>query len=106
MKESNGRIIFASKNRYKVLSEDGCEYICSLSGKFGSESQIMPAVGDHVVFMADDRGASIISSVKERRGLISRKASGTDRGEQVIAAHVDYLFIINAMAISSWLFCS
>lgn len=97
MELSKGRIIFASINSYTVLSESGQEYFSVLSGNFNSRNSSLPAVGDLVLFYKNDNGDSVIDWISERKSVISRKTSGKEFKENVLASNIDYMFILNAM---------
>jgi len=97
MESSKGRIIFASSNSCTVLSNNNREYFSVLSGNYLQSNNVMPSVGDYVLFKPEEDGVSVIVSVMERKSSISRKSAGRGFKEQTLAANVDYLFIINAM---------
>jgi len=85
---------------------------CSLKGRFKKDFQLkksklyavdIAAVGDEVEFEMNQDGTGVISEVFERRNYLSRKApkikGASHRGErleQIIAANIDNLFIINS----------
>jgi len=95
MEKSNGRITFASLNSYNVLSE-GIEYISVLSGKFSLKNGSLPAVGDYVEFYPNSSGNSIIEGILPRDSVISRRSAGREFRENVLAANIDYMLIVNA----------
>lgn len=96
MNFSEGRIIFASRNLYTVLSGN-TEYLSVLSGSFIREAGFVPAVGDYVDFRTDPSGSSVIEQVHPRKSVISRKTSGRAFAESVLAANVDYMLIVTAI---------
>lgn len=73
-----------------------------VSGRFRHEARSVadfPVVGDWVVVAAEpgaDRG--IIQRRLERRSTVSRKAAGRAVDEQVLAANVDTMFLVTAVA--------
>ncbi|HAX73776.1 MAG TPA: ribosome small subunit-dependent GTPase A [Firmicutes bacterium] len=96
-----GRIIFQSKELYKVMTENG-EVLAKVSGKFRHEVTSVndfPTVGDFVILEQSEfeQDQEIISHVLNRKSLISRLAAGTSNEKQLIAANVDYIFITMAM---------
>lgn len=97
MELSKGRIIFSSVNRYRLLSEEGSEYLCVLSGSFVSRNDDMPAVGDYVLFYANSDGDSVIHQLLPRTSEISRKTSGTQFSRNILAANVDIMLIAAAL---------
>jgi len=94
---STGRIIFASRNSYTVLTKENREYFSVISGTFMRECESLPAVGDYVVFNPNETGDSTIIDILPRDSVLSRKKTGKEYKEHVFAANVNYLFIINAM---------
>jgi len=97
MENSKGRVTFASTNSYTVLSDNGEEYFSVLSGSFDISIFGLPAVGDYVDFQQNESGHSIIQEIYPRKGVISRRSSGKKSTENVLAANVDYMLIVNAM---------
>ncbi|MDM5154560.1 ribosome small subunit-dependent GTPase A [Bacillus sp. DX1.1] len=95
-----GRILLEHKHMYRVMCEDG-ECVAELSGKFRHETLVKgdyPAVGDWVhIKKIQDENKAIIHSVFPRRSSFSRQAAGEKTAEQIIAANVDYLFLVNAL---------
>ena len=101
-KEQNfipGRIAVENKQRYIVYTEMG-ELPAEVTGKllYSSEIAELPKTGDWVmaVFFEDEKKA-IIHSVLERRNKLSRKVADRKTEEQVIAANVDYVFIVQSI---------
>ncbi|MBC6972291.1 ribosome small subunit-dependent GTPase A [Bacillus sp. Xin] len=95
-----GRILLEHKHMYRIMCEDG-EYIAELSGKFRHEALVKsdyPAVGDWVhIKKMEEENKAIIHSVFPRRSSFSRQAAGDKTAEQIVAANVDYLFLVNAL---------
>ncbi len=101
-KEQNfipGRIAVENKQRYILYTEMG-ELPAEVTGKllYSSEIAELPKTGDWVmaVFFEDEKKA-IIHSVLERRNKLSRKVADRKTEEQVIAANVDYVFIVQSI---------
>ncbi|MGD0589437.1 MAG: ribosome small subunit-dependent GTPase A [Bacteroidota bacterium] len=92
-----GRISIQHKDRYVLLSEQG-EVNAKVSGKFRfdvSGLQEFPAVGDWVVYEIDSGDQSaVIHHVLERRSKFSRKVAGDRPDEQVLAANIDFIFLV------------
>jgi ribosome biogenesis GTPase len=94
------RVFAEYKNFYKVLYEGG-ELLAEISGKLlhGAEvQQDFPAVGDWVALSPrqnENRGT--IHHVLPRKSKFSRKVAGTNTREQIIAANIDTVFIVNSM---------
>lgn len=96
MDEIRARVIIQEKGLY-TISYEGETNIAEVSGRFMHEAGSVsdyPAVGDYVVATWPTDGShSIISSVFPRKSIFVRKAAGTSRDEQVVAANIDTLFI-------------
>ncbi len=75
--------------------------MAELSGKFRHEAVTKgdyPAVGDWVyIKKIEDEKKAIIHRIFQRRSSFSRQEAGTRTEEQIIAANVDYLFLVNAL---------
>ena len=56
-----------------------------------------PVVGDYVLADRNDGGHAVIHQVLPRKSLLLRKAAGTGREEQAVAANVDILFLCMAL---------
>lgn len=95
-----GRILLEHKHIYRIICNDG-EYMAELSGKFRHEAVTKgdyPAVGDWVyIKKIEDEKKAIIHRIFQRRSSFSRQEAGTRTEEQIIAANVDYLFLVNAL---------
>lgn len=95
-----GRVLLEHKHMYRVMCEDG-EYIAELSGKFRYDTALKgdyPAVGDWVaVTKLPNEKKVIIHQVLPRKSSFSRKVAGNKTEEQIVAANVDYLFLVNAL---------
>lgn len=95
-----GRVALEHKRMYRVWKEEE-ELLCEVSGKFSflAESRDdYPAVGDWVVLKTragENRGT--IHAVLPRKSKFSRKAAGTNTEEQIVAANVDTIFLVNSL---------
>lgn len=95
-----GRVALEHKRMYRVWTEEE-ELLCEVSGKFSflAESRDdFPAVGDWVVLKTragENRGT--IHAVLPRKSKFSRKAAGTNTEEQIVAANVDTIFLVNSL---------
>ena len=96
MDEVRARVVTQEKRLYTIKYGDICN-IAEVSGKFRHEANSVsdyPAVGDYVTATWPTDGShSIITGVYPRKSLFIRKAAGTGRVEQVIAANIDTVFI-------------
>jgi len=95
-----GRVVAEYKHLYKVYTVDG-EYLAEVTGKLRHQATnraMFPAVGDWVV-VQELAGESklIIQEVLPRQSKFSRKVAGGVTEEQIVAANVDTLFLVNAL---------
>ncbi|MDI6907983.1 MAG: ribosome small subunit-dependent GTPase A [Thermoanaerobacterales bacterium] len=94
-----GRVTTEYRHLYQVLSEHG-EFLAEVSGKMryaSPDAEGFPAVGDWVVFTARDEGKATVHAVLPRRSKFSRKVAGRQCAEQVVAANIDTVFLVNAL---------
>lgn len=93
------RITAQEKGLYR-LCHDGVEQAAQVSGKFQYEAlgpSDYPTVGDEVLADLNGGGQAVIHKVLPRKSLFLRKAAGTAREEQPVAANVDILFLCMAL---------
>lgn len=97
---SVGRVVSQEKGLYKIVTENG-EQLAEVSGKFRYNAKTVsdfPAVGDFVMVDTNENGGNaVIHHVLDRKSCFMRKAAGTDRKEQVVAANIDTLFLCMAL---------
>lgn len=87
-----GRVCGQTGNFYNVLTEQG-ERLCSSGAAFG----YAPAVGDWVLIEQQlDKELASISYVFERNSSFMQKAEGSKDPEEVVAANIDYAFLVMA----------
>jgi ribosome biogenesis GTPase len=96
---SPARIMLQQRGRYTVATGGG-ELAVVLEGRFrktAASAAELPCVGDWVAIRVPapgvDAGMPTVCAVLRRSSKFSRKASGSDRTEQVLAANVDTIFI-------------
>jgi ribosome biogenesis GTPase len=98
---SVGRILEERKNCYVLLTEDGRDVLASLAGKLQYEASgrgELPAVGDWVcASVRPEEGRATIHRLLERRTKISRKGAGSVTDQQVLAANIDTVFLVNSL---------
>jgi ribosome biogenesis GTPase len=94
-----GRIAAENKERYIIISKYG-EIAGEVSGKFlfdAAASSEFPKTGDWVaVSFFREENKCIIHNILKRRSYFSRGKAGSGAGKQVIAANIDYLFIVQS----------
>ena len=89
------RVVEVQRSAYRVVSESG-ESQAQLTGRFRHTVRNLadwPAVGDWV--LADEHGS--IHEVLPRKGKFSRKAAGVETAEQVVAANIDFGFLLTSL---------
>ena len=90
-----GRIVLQEKGQYRLLTAAG-EQAALVSGRFQYNAMTasdFPTVGDYVLADCSDADTAIIHQVLPRKSLFVRKAAGTAKGEQTVAANVDTVFL-------------
>jgi ribosome biogenesis GTPase / thiamine phosphate phosphatase len=99
------RITERHKTAYRGITANGDYVNCYLAGRvmFGSASNAdLPAVGDWCVvgnrFVDESNDeAAMISQLLPRYSKLSRMSAGTDSAEQVLAANVDFVFVVTSI---------
>ena len=96
MNELRARVISQEKGIYKIAYEAEVKPAV-VSGRYRYEVQTVsdyPAVGDYVVAQwPEDDSNAVILSLFPRKSCFMRKAAGTEKQEQVVAANIDTVFI-------------
>jgi ribosome biogenesis GTPase len=92
-----GRVISVQGFKYHLITNSG-EIEAELSGKllFGSESELLPKVGDWVYFLSFDTLGYIVD-VYPRLNALSRKNPGNRTERQILAANIDYALIVQGL---------
>jgi ribosome biogenesis GTPase len=97
---SAGRVAIEHKSRYVVYAQPG-ELSAEVTGKLlyvANSAADLPKVGDWVVIsIFDGDDGAIIHEVLPRRTKFSRQAAGKRSGEQVLAANIDVIFIVQGL---------
>lgn len=94
-----GRITAEHKERYGVRTEKG-EFDAEITGnlRFSAKGrEDFPAVGDWVALTVYEPDLAIIHSILPRYSVIKRQAVGQFGEVQIIAANIDYAFIVQAV---------
>lgn len=95
-----GRVAQEHKHMYRVWLEEG-EYLCTLTGKLAYEAsgrEDFPAVGDWVAIkVSAGEMKGTIQGILPRKSKFSRKAAGLVTEEQIVAANIDTVFIVNSL---------
>ncbi len=93
------RVAIEYKNQYLLYSPAG-ELKAEPSGSLlfsATSGSALPKVGDWVLVIPYNENKAIIQYVLERKTRLSRKAAGRAVEEQVIAANLDTLFIVQGL---------
>ena len=93
-----GRITAVHKERYEIITAQGTLF-CKLKAGvyYGAGSEDFPAVGDFVFFRAGDNGDGQIAKTLPRKTQFIRRDPNPNIGEQIVAANVDYAFIMTSL---------
>lgn len=94
-----GRVIAEHKERYIVKTIKG-DFNAEITGnlRFTAKSrEDFPAVGDWVAVTTYDTDLAIIHKILPRSSIIKRQAVGQYGEIQVIAANIDYAFLVQAV---------
>lgn len=93
-----GRIIAEHKERY-IVRTDKVEFEAEITGnmRFTADNRSdYPAVGDWVAVKVYDPDLAIIHEILPRISVLERKAPGNKGEKQVIAANIDWAFIVQS----------
>ena len=94
------RVISEHKHAYELISAEG-ELIGELLGRMlkGGARAALPAVGDWVMIerIGGERERAKIHAVLPRSTCFSRRAAGEKAEEQVVAANIDTVFLVNGL---------
>lgn len=94
-----GRVVEEHKERYKVRTIKG-EFEAEIIGNMrftAKNREDFPAVGDWVALTTYDAAFAVIHKILPRYSIIKRQAVGQFGEIQIIAANIDYAFIIQAV---------
>jgi ribosome biogenesis GTPase / thiamine phosphate phosphatase len=93
------RVIEESRNRCRVLAAGG-EFLAEIPGRLrhaASRGADLPVTGDWVLVQDAGEGRAVIRRLLERRTSFSRRAAGRRDVEQVVAANVDTVFLLQGL---------
>ncbi|MFA6439346.1 MAG: ribosome small subunit-dependent GTPase A [Bacteriovoracaceae bacterium] len=97
---SIARVIAEHKGRYTILRDDAV-LSAEITGKMmfdATTRKDYPAVGDWVaVQLYDEHSPAIIHHILPRSTVLSRKTSGREIEEQIIAVNMDIIFIVQGL---------
>lgn len=94
-----GFITAVHRDRYEVRINDKEVYATLKTGNYYKDGtmQVFPTVGDNIVLLENPIGDSLIIETLERKTKFSRKDPDDGKGEQIIAANFDYVFIMMSL---------
>ena len=90
-----GRVVSQERGLYRIATQEG-EKHAEVSGRFRYQAENVseyPAVGDFVMLEWNEGGSAVIHHVLPRKSVFIRKAAGSSRQEQVVAANIDTVFL-------------
>ncbi|WP_442601647.1 ribosome small subunit-dependent GTPase A [Paenibacillus sp. KN14-4R] len=95
-----GRVALEHKHMYRLYTEQG-DLLAEVTGKMrhlADGREDYPAVGDWVAITTrQEEGRASIHGILTRKSKFSRKAAGSNPQEQIVAANVDTIFLVNAL---------
>lgn len=95
-----GRVVMEQKQYYSLFTERG-EVLAQVSGKMRFQAltrEDFPAVGDWVVISFHDGGEEAsIHGILPRQSKFARKVAGAETAEQIVAANINTVFLVNAL---------
>ncbi|MBN1767061.1 MAG: ribosome small subunit-dependent GTPase A [Prolixibacteraceae bacterium] len=94
-----GRVVSVHKERY-VVKTHTMEYDAEILGnlRYSAQSRAdFPVVGDWVALSVYDENKALIHAVLPRKSLVERQAVGKKGEKQIIAANIDFAFIVQAV---------
>jgi ribosome biogenesis GTPase len=89
------RIVAEHRSRYLAHTSNG-ERAAVLAGRLRhdvKDAEMHPAVGDWVAVSAPDDGPVVIQAIFPRRAAVVRRAAGTNKRGQVLAANIDVVAV-------------
>lgn len=91
------RIISVHKGRFGIVSDSGEGFAQLKSKEYYFAGEAFPTVGNFVLIDHIADGDSRITATLKRRTFFSRRDPDAGRGEQLIAANFDYVFIMQSL---------
>lgn len=101
MSSIRATVIEGTGGVWRVRSADGEEREAALAGRLKQEDRgtLKLAVGDHVTIEPEERGDGWrITAIEPRAGVLARREPGGRRGERILAANVDQVFVVFSIA--------
>ena len=101
MSRRQGIVVEGTGGVWQVRSRDGDVVPAALAGRLKQEARgsVKLAVGDHVTVEPEERGQGWrIVEIAERHSVLARREPGGRYGERVLAANVDQVLVVFAVA--------
>ena len=101
MSATSGIVIEGTGGVWQVRTPDGAQLPAALAGRLKQEERdhVKLAVGDHVTLEPEERGQGWrIVAIAPRHGVLARREPGGRYGERVLAANVDQVCVVFAVA--------
>lgn len=98
MSARQGIVLRGTGGVWIVRDDDGAEHEASLRGRLKQDNAPKLAVGDRVTIEPGDRGEWAIAAIHPRISSLVRRAPGSRAGERVVAANVDQVVVVFALA--------
>ncbi len=101
MSALRGVVVEGTGGVWQVRTPDGEQRAVALAGRLKQEDRgtLKLAVGDHVTIEPEERGTGWrIVSIEPRHGVLARREPGGGRGERVLAANIDQVLVVFAVA--------
>ncbi len=97
--KKEGLVTAVYRERYEVKIEGENVYAKLKTGIYYTDKyeEEFPTVGDSVELQYNPMGDSLIVKTKSRKSKFSRKDPDVGKGEQIIAANFDYVFIMMSL---------
>lgn len=96
-----GRVVAEHRGQYRLATAEVGDRPARVAGSLRRPARSradFPAVGDWVACQFDPEGGhALIGGVLPRRSSLIRKVAGRVSEEQVLAANVDYVFLVNSL---------
>lgn len=91
------RVLTRNRQFYELITSEG-KKTAFLSGKYSYETDtaLLPVAGDWVLYH-EKSGQALILHTLERQSKFSRKEAGQVTNEQVLAANIDWVFIVTGL---------
>lgn len=96
-----GIVVQGTGGVWRVRARDGTEHEAALAGRLKQEDRgvVKLAVGDHVTIEPEERGQGWrIVAIAPRGSVLARREPGGRHGERVLAANVDQVLVVFAVA--------